>query len=54
MADTFLDDTLPSGPVERTIRYQAPFVRPDREQDYRTAWAFFANDREATPCTQEG
>jgi hypothetical protein len=38
---TFPDDTLPGGPVERTISYQAPFVRPDREQDYRTAWAFF-------------
>ncbi|NEX15299.1 MAG: N-6 DNA methylase [Halochromatium sp.] len=42
---TFMDDTLPGGPVERTIRYQAPFVRPDREQDYRTAWAFFEQDQ---------
>ena len=50
---TFPDDTLPGGPVERTITYQAPFVRPDREQDYRTAWAFFANDSEATPCMRE-
>ncbi len=38
---TFPDDTLPGGPVQRTIEYQAPFVRPDREQDYRVAWAFF-------------
>ncbi len=38
---TFPDDTLPGGPVERTIEYHAPFVRPDREEDYRRAWAFF-------------
>ncbi|MEA3642816.1 MAG: hypothetical protein VBE63_23165 [Lamprobacter sp.] len=38
---TFPDDTLPGGPVERTIRYQAPFVRPDREQDYHRAWGYF-------------
>ena len=50
---TVQDDTQPGGPVERTLTYHAPFVRPDREQDYRTAWAFFANtDNEATPCTQ--
>jgi len=35
------DDTLPGGPrtVERT--YIAPFARANREDDYRTAWAFF-------------
>lgn len=35
------DDTLPGGPriVER--RYVAPFARASREEDYRTAWAFF-------------
>jgi hypothetical protein len=35
------DDTLPGGPrtVERT--YTAPFARANREDDYRTAWAFF-------------
>lgn len=38
---TFMDDTLPSGPTERTIEYHAPFVKPDREEDYRRAWAFF-------------
>jgi hypothetical protein len=42
---TFPDDTLPGGPIERTVEYQAPFVRPDREEDYRRAWAFF--EREA-------
>ena len=40
---TFLDDTLPGGPTERTIEYQAPFYKPDREEDYRVAWAFFEN-----------
>ncbi|NOY93752.1 MAG: class I SAM-dependent DNA methyltransferase [Deltaproteobacteria bacterium] len=38
---TLLDDTLPGGPRERTITYQAPFDRCDREQDYETAWAHF-------------
>ncbi|WP_295405482.1 N-6 DNA methylase [uncultured Thiocystis sp.] len=41
VSKTFPDDTLPGGPVPRTITYQAPFVRPDREEDYRVAWAFF-------------
>jgi len=41
---TFPDDTLPGGPVQRIIEYQAPFIRPDREQDYRVAWAFFADE----------
>ena len=36
-----LDDTMPGGPVERTIEYVAPFDRCDREQDYETAWEFF-------------
>ena len=38
---TIIDDTMPGGPVERTIEYVAPFDRCDREQDYETAWAFF-------------
>lgn len=38
---TVLDDTLPTGPVERTITYHAPFDRCDREQDYATVWAEF-------------
>lgn len=36
-----MDDTMPGGPVERTIEYVAPFDRCDREQDYETAWKFF-------------
>ena len=35
------DDTLPGGPVQRTIEYHAPFDRRDRERDYRTAWSAF-------------
>ena len=38
---TITDDTLPSGPRERTIIYTAPFDRCDREADYATAWAEF-------------
>ena len=38
---TIVDDTMPSGPVERTIEYVAPFDRCDREQDYEIAWKFF-------------
>ena len=36
-----IDDTMPGGPVERTITYEAPFDRCDREEDYRVAWAEF-------------
>lgn len=35
------DDTMPGGPIERTIEYVAPFDRCDREKDYETAWRFF-------------
>ena len=38
---TIADDTVPEGPVERTIEYVAPFDRCDREKDYETAWKFF-------------
>lgn len=38
---TISDDTMPGGPVERTIEYVAPFDRCDREKDYETAWKFF-------------
>lgn len=40
---TYIDDTLPGGPVERTIEYVAPFDTCDRVEDYRTAWDFFAD-----------
>lgn len=38
---TFLDASLTDEPVERTIRYEAPFFKVDREEDYRIAWAYF-------------
>ena len=38
---TITDDTIPGGPVERTIEYVAPFDCCDREKDYETAWKFF-------------
>ncbi len=41
MRARFMDDTLPDGPVERTIEYHAPFVKPSREDDYHRAWVFF-------------
>ena len=41
---TFVDGTLPGGPTERTVTYHAPFFKPDREEDYRVAWAFFEKE----------
>jgi hypothetical protein len=38
---TITDDTMPGGPIERTITYEAPWVRCDRVEDYRMAWDFF-------------
>lgn len=35
---TVLDTTLPTGPLERQIIYQAPFTKSDRETDYATVW----------------
>ncbi|MNU66423.1 hypothetical protein D3C71_557360 [compost metagenome] len=43
---TFDDDTRPGGAVRRTITWQAPFIKPDREDDYRVAWDFFNNHKE--------
>lgn len=37
-----LDDTQPGGPINRIIRYTAPFTLADRESDYRVAWEHFA------------
>jgi hypothetical protein len=39
---TITDDTLPGGPRERTVVYEAPFDQCDREADYRAVWAEFA------------
>lgn len=41
---TIMDDTLPGGPIERTITYEAPFDRCDRVQDYRLAWKSFEGE----------
>ena len=38
---TITDDTMPGGPVERTIEYVAPFDRCNREEDYEIVWKFF-------------
>lgn len=35
------DTTQPGGPIDRTIRYTAPFILADREADYRVAWMHF-------------
>jgi hypothetical protein len=41
---TIIDDTLPGGPVERTITYEAPFDLCDRVKDYRVAWEYFEKE----------
>jgi hypothetical protein len=48
VSKTFMDDTLPDGPHQRTIEYTAPFFCPDREEDYRVAWEFFESKTEDT------
>lgn len=42
---TVMDDTLPGGPRERKIVYEAPFDRCDRERDYEVVWAEFTRRR---------
>ena len=34
-----MDDTMPGGPIERTIEYVAPFTKCERERDYEVVWA---------------
>jgi hypothetical protein len=41
---TFRDDTLPGGPVERTITYEAPWTLCDRVGDYRGVWDYFESN----------
>jgi hypothetical protein len=41
---TIIDDTLPGGPVERIITYEAPFDRCDRVGDYRLVWGYFEGE----------
>jgi len=40
---TFMDDTLPGDPQQRTITYYAPFFKKDRVADYSQAWHYFEN-----------
>ena len=49
---TILDDTLPGGPHERTITYEAPFTRCNREDDYRTAWVAFSKRLDRPKATE--
>lgn len=39
------DTTQPGGPIDRTLRYVAPFTLADREADYRVAWMHFEGGR---------
>ena len=48
VSKTYTDTTQATGPVQRTITYQAPFFKPNREEDYATAWAFFAEQTQNT------
>jgi len=45
---TVSDDTLPGGPHQRERRWVAPFATANREEDYRIAWEFFANQPKPT------
>lgn len=44
---TFDDYTRSDEGERRTVVWQAPFIKPDREDDYKVAWAFFAQDKES-------
>lgn len=44
---TFDDYTRNDEGERRTVTWQAPFIKPDREDDYKVAWAFFENDKES-------
>ncbi|EBV0129359.1 class I SAM-dependent DNA methyltransferase, partial [Salmonella enterica subsp. enterica serovar Derby] len=44
---TFDDYTRSDEGERRTVTWQAPFINPDREDDYKVAWAFFAQDKES-------
>jgi hypothetical protein len=41
VSQTVRDDTQRGGARDRTIVYEAPFDRCDREHDYEIAWAYF-------------
>jgi len=50
---TVTDDTLPNGPVERTITYTAPFTSCSREDDYVQAWAYFSSSEKQTDAVNK-
>jgi hypothetical protein len=50
---TINDDTLPGGPVQRTITYEAPWTLCDRVQDYRVVWEFFENAHAHLPAPSD-
>lgn len=39
---TFDDYTRSDEGERRTVTWQAPFIKPDREDDYKVAWSFFS------------
>ncbi len=36
------DDTMPGGPIKRTVTYHAPFFSMNRDRDYEMAWKAFS------------
>jgi hypothetical protein len=42
---TYIDDTQPDGPVERTVEYHAPFDCCNREEDYKMVWEHFRKEQ---------
>ena len=46
LAENVTVDFLPNGPNDYTIEYEAPFIKPDREADYRVAWEYFERELE--------
>lgn len=44
---TFDDYTRSDEGERRTVTWQAPFIKPDREDDYKVTWSFFAQDKES-------
>ena len=49
---TISDDTMSGGSRERTIVYEAPFDKCNREEDYETAWAEFERRFATTKYTK--
>jgi hypothetical protein len=49
ISHTILNYTLPSGLVERTIIYEAPWSKCDRVEDYRGVWEVFEKAQQENP-----